>query len=196
MPATPPRGSHGLTSPMYVAAFVVRSTMPMQFGPRRAIPWARAISATSRCIRAAASPPSTTPPPGMITLGTPARAASSTTAVARSGLTATRTRVGTSGQRVERRVAGLAVELVVARVDEVAAGLAAHDPEVVARRSRRCRRGRTRRRRRSSAGRRAAGGRSAGRADARRRGVGRRRRRRSALIRRPCRRLAARGPGR
>ena len=32
IPATPPRGSHGLTSPMYVAAFVVRSTMPMQFG--------------------------------------------------------------------------------------------------------------------------------------------------------------------
>ena len=36
------------------------------------------------------------------------------------------------GQVGERRVAGLAVELVVARVDEVAAGRAADDPKVVA----------------------------------------------------------------
>ena len=36
------------------------------------------------------------------------------------------------GQRLERRVARLAVELVVLRVDEVAARLAAHDPQVVA----------------------------------------------------------------
>ena len=36
------------------------------------------------------------------------------------------------GQRLERRVARLAVELLVLRIDEVTAGLAVHDPEVVA----------------------------------------------------------------
>ena len=38
MPATPPRGRYGETSPMYVAAFTVRSMTPMQFGPTSAIP--------------------------------------------------------------------------------------------------------------------------------------------------------------
>ena len=98
IPTTPPRGSHGLTSPMYVALFVVRSTRPMQLGPSRAIPWRRAISRTSRCIAAAAAPPSTTPPPGTTTARAPAAAASATTAAARRGLTATTTVSGTSGR--------------------------------------------------------------------------------------------------
>ena len=33
IPATPPRGRYGETSPMYVALLAVRSTTPMQFGP-------------------------------------------------------------------------------------------------------------------------------------------------------------------
>ena len=55
MPATPPRGEYGDTSPMYVALFTVRSMTPMQLGPTRASPWRRAILATSACIAAAAS---------------------------------------------------------------------------------------------------------------------------------------------
>ena len=47
IPATPPRGWYGDTSPMYVALFAVRSTTPMQFGPTSAIPCSRAIRATS-----------------------------------------------------------------------------------------------------------------------------------------------------
>ena len=89
--------SHGVTSPMYVALRVVRSTMPMQFGPRIAVPVAIAISRTSACIRAAASPPSTTPPPGMTTVRTPASAASRVNCAARSGFTARTTVSGTSG---------------------------------------------------------------------------------------------------
>ena len=69
IPATPPRGRYGETSPMYVALFDVRSMTPMQFGPTSARPCSRAIRATSTCIAAAASPPSTTPPPGMMTAG-------------------------------------------------------------------------------------------------------------------------------
>ena len=44
IPATPPRGWYGDTSPMYVALFAVRSTTPMQFGPTSAIPCSRAIA--------------------------------------------------------------------------------------------------------------------------------------------------------
>ncbi len=54
IPMTPPRGSHGFTSPMYVALFVVRSTRPMQFGPSRAMPCRRASSRP---------PPASGPPP-------------------------------------------------------------------------------------------------------------------------------------
>ena len=97
IPATPPRGWYGDTSPMYVALFAVRSTTPMQFGPTSAIPCSRAIRATSSCMAAAASPPSTTPPPGMITAGTPAAAAASVTTAARSGLSATTATSGRSG---------------------------------------------------------------------------------------------------
>ena len=104
----------------------------MQFGPTSARPCSRAIRATSACIAAAASPPSTTPPPGMMTAGTPAAAAASVTDAARNGLSATTAMSGPLRERVERRVARLAVELVVLRVDEVAARLAAHDPQVVA----------------------------------------------------------------
>jgi hypothetical protein len=40
--------------------------------------------------------------------------------------------IGPLGQRIERREAGLAVDLGVVGVDEVAAGLAAHPLEIVA----------------------------------------------------------------
>ena len=97
IPATPPRGRYGETSPMYVALFEVRSMTPMQFGPTSARPCSRAIRATSTCIAAAASPPSTTPPPGMMTAGTPAAAAASVTDAARNGLSATTATSGRSG---------------------------------------------------------------------------------------------------
>ena len=97
MPATPPRGRYGETSPMYVALLTVRSMTPMQFGPTRAMPCRRAMSATSCCIAAAAAPPSTTPPPGMITTGTPASAAAWVTVAARNGLSATIAMSGRSG---------------------------------------------------------------------------------------------------
>ena len=96
-PATWPRGSQGLTSPMYVELLVVQSTAPMQLGPSSAMPCRTAISATARCIAAAASPPSTTPPPGITRLGTPASAASCAKRAARSGLTARITESGRSG---------------------------------------------------------------------------------------------------
>ena len=54
-----------------------------------------AMSATARCISAAASPPSTTPPPGITRLGMPASAASWANRAARSGLTA---RIAVSGR--------------------------------------------------------------------------------------------------
>ena len=97
MPAVPPRGRYGETSPMYVALLTVRSTTPMQLGPTRARPWRRAISATSACMAAASAPPSTTPPPGMMTAGTPALAASAVTCAARRGLRATSAMSGRSG---------------------------------------------------------------------------------------------------
>ena len=97
IPATPPRGRYGDTSPMYVALLATRSMTPMQLGPTSARPCSRAIRATSACIAAAASPPSTTPPPGMITAGTPAAAAASVTDPARNGLSATIATSGTSG---------------------------------------------------------------------------------------------------
>ena len=97
MPATPPRGRYGETSPMYAEELTVRSITPMQLGPTRASPCSRAMSATSRCIVAAASPPSTTPPPGMITAGMPAAAASRVTIAARNGFSATSAMSGRSG---------------------------------------------------------------------------------------------------
>ena len=174
-------------------------------GTERARDRARARSARPRaCIAAAASPPSTTPPPGMMTAGTPAAAAASATGAARSGLRATRTMSGRSGSVVERRIARLAVELVVVRVDEVAAGRAAHHAGGCRGRSRRSTRAAMRRRPRSSAARTAAGGRwrrgrprAAGVVD--RSGVARRPHESAARIavsRRPARRRASRGPGR
>ena len=43
MPATPPRGRYGDTSPMYADELTVRSMTPMQLGPTSAIPCSRAI---------------------------------------------------------------------------------------------------------------------------------------------------------
>ena len=97
MPATPPRGRYGETSPIYVAALATRSMTPMQLGPTSARPCSRAIRATSICIAAAASPPSTTPPPGMMTAGTPAAAAASVIPGARAVLTARIAMSGRSG---------------------------------------------------------------------------------------------------
>ena len=96
-----------------LVVLVVQSTMPMQFGPSSAIPWRIAMSRTSRCIGG-----------GLAALdhaaardhevGTPASAASCANRAARSGFTARITVSGRSGSAVERRVARLAVDLVVA----------------------------------------------------------------------------------
>ena len=61
------------------------------------MPWRIAISRTVRCISAAASPPSTTPPPGITIDGIPASAASCVNRAARSGFTARITVSGRSG---------------------------------------------------------------------------------------------------
>ena len=102
----PPRRSDAGRSSMYVALGTVRSTMPMQFGPEErdarlardlgdlGLHPRRRLAALDDAAARDDRPP-----------GTPAAAASRTTAGARSGLSATTTMSGTSGSDGEVRVA-------------------------------------------------------------------------------------------
>ena len=108
------------------------SMTPMQFGPSSAIPNSAAIAATSTCMRAAGAPPSMTPPPGMITAGTPSAAASRIASVARAGPTASDRDVGHLRHGGEIRVARRAADGLVFGVDEVAARRRPDPVDVVA----------------------------------------------------------------
>ena len=134
IPATPPRGSQGDTSPMYVALLATRSMTPMQFGPSRARPCSRAIRATSACIAAAAATALHDAAAGDDDRGHAGRGRRLGHGRGAQRVERDDRDVRPLGQGVEARVAGLAVELLVLRVDEVAARLAVHDPQVVAHR--------------------------------------------------------------